>query len=55
MAAEKFRASEDAYFRLRGQFDTGRITAEQFDERVRELAVQDAQGRYWMPGADSGK
>lgn len=55
MAADKFRSSEDAYFKLRGQFDTGRITQEQFDEKLRELMVQDAQGRYWMLGADSGK
>lgn len=55
MSAERFRQSEDAYFKLRGQFDTGRITQEQFDEKLRELMVQDAQGRYWMLGADSGK
>lgn len=55
MSADKYRASEDAYFKLRGQFDTGRITQEQFDEKLRELMVQDAQGRYWMLGADSGK
>lgn len=55
MSADNYRASEDAYFKLRGQFDTGRISQEQFDEKLRELMVQDAQGRYWMLGADSGK
>ncbi len=55
MAADKYRSAEDEYFKLRGQFDTGRLTQEQFDERLRELMIQDAQGRYWMLGADSGK
>ena len=55
MAADRYRNAEDEYFKLRGQFDTGRITQEQFDEKLRELMVQDAQGRYWMLGADSGK
>lgn len=55
MSAEQFRISEDSYYKLRGQFDTGRISQEQFDEKLRELMVQDAQGRYWMLGADSGK
>ena len=55
MAADKFRQAEDEYFKLRGQFDTGRLTQEQFDEKLRELMQQDAQGRYWMLGADSAK
>lgn len=55
MAAEKFRATEDAYFKLRGQFDIGRITQEQFDEKLREHIVQDVSGHFWMLGADSGK
>ncbi len=55
MAAEKYQHAEDEYFKLRGQFDTGRITQEQFDEKLRALMVQDEQGRYWMLGADSGK
>lgn len=52
---EQYRQAEDEYFKLRGQFDTGRITQEQFDEKLRALMRQDAQGRYWMLGADSGK
>lgn len=55
MAADNYRRAEDEYFRLRGQFDTGRVTQEQFDEKLRELMQQDPQGRYWMLGADSGK
>ena len=55
MAADKYRHAEDEYFKLRGQFDTGRLTQEQFDEKLRALMLQDEQGRYWMLGADSGK
>lgn len=55
MASDKYRLAENEYFRLRGQFDTGRLTQEQFDEKLRELMVQDEQGRYWMLGAESGK
>lgn len=52
---DRYRQAEQEYFKLRGQFDTGRISQEQFDEKLRELIQQDAQGRYWMLGADSGK
>lgn len=55
MAADKYRLAEDQYFKLRGQFDTGRLTQDQFDEKLRELMLQDDHGRYWMLGADSGK
>ncbi len=52
---DRYKHAEEEYFKLRGQFDTGRITQEQFDEKLRELMIQDANGRYWMIGADSGK
>jgi hypothetical protein len=55
MAADKYQHAEEEYFKLRGQFDTGRLTQEQFDEKLRDLMIQDEQGRYWMLGADSGK
>lgn len=55
MAQDAFRKSEEEYFRLRGQFATGRMTREQFEAALNELMVQDAQGRYWMLGVDSGK
>ncbi|MDE3091655.1 MAG: collagenase, partial [Chloroflexota bacterium] len=52
---ERFRQAEEQYFRLKGQVETGRITREQFDAAHKQLMVQDAQGRYWMLGPDSGK
>jgi hypothetical protein len=50
-----FQRTEDEYFRLKGQLAAGRITREQFDAALKNLMVQDAQGRWWMMGADSGK
>ncbi len=55
MSNDQFRKVEDQFFLLRGQFETKRITREQFDAALKELMVQDADGRYWMMGADSGK
>lgn len=50
-----FAQAQDQYFMLKGQVDLGRLTPEQFEARLKELMVQDAQGRYWLPGADSGE
>lgn len=50
-----FQRAEDEFFKLKGQVAAGRITQAQFEEQLRALVVQDAQGRYWMLGADSGK
>jgi len=50
-----FQRAEDEFFKLKGQVGAGRITQAQFEEQLRALVVQDAQGRYWMLGADSGK
>jgi hypothetical protein len=50
-----FKRAEDEFFKLKGQVGAGRITQAQFEEQLRALVVQDAQGRYWMLGADSGK
>jgi hypothetical protein len=55
MNENRFKKAEEEYFRLKGQLATGHITREQFDAAIKELMVQDAQGRYWMLGADSGK
>ena len=54
-ADQAFQRAEDEYFRLRGQFAGGRITREQFEAALKELMPQDAQGRYWMLGAESGR
>lgn len=55
MNPSTYKRVEDEYYRLRGQFDTDRLNHEQFDAALRELMIQDEQGRYWMIGADSGQ
>lgn len=52
---EKFQAAEKEYFILRGKLQTKHITREQFETALKEQMVQDAQGRYWILGIDSGK
>lgn len=51
----EFKRVEDEFFKLKGQVAAGRITQAQFEEQLRGLIVQDAQGRHWMLGADSAK
>ncbi|MBI5303988.1 MAG: hypothetical protein HY868_17770 [Chloroflexi bacterium] len=50
-----FKQAEEQYFILRGKLETGRITREQFEAALHDLMVEDAQGRHWVPGVDSGK
>jgi hypothetical protein len=52
---EQFQRAEDEYFRLKGQLTTGHITLEQFEAAIKNLMVQDAQGRYWALGPDTSK
>ena len=49
-----FKNAEEQFFRLKGQLGVGRITRAQFEDALKELMVQDAQGRYWMLYTDSG-
>ncbi len=48
---DQFRQVEDEYFRLKGQLTSGRITREQFQATLKEMMLQDKQGRWWMLGA----
>jgi Cohesin domain len=54
-SSDAFKKAEDEYFRLKGRLSAGRMTQEQFEAALKDLMVQDAQGRYWMLGVDSGK
>ncbi len=54
-AAERFKNVEAEYFRLRGQLAAGRITHAQLEATLKEMMLQDAQGRWWTLGVDSGK
>jgi uncharacterized RDD family membrane protein YckC len=53
--APRFEQAEREFFALKGQLAAGRITQSGFDAAIKELMLQDVQGRYWMLGADSGK
>src|SRR5437016_10431222 len=55
MADERFKKVQDEYAVLKAQLDSGRITREQFEATLRPLMFQDAQGRYWMIGVETGK
>lgn len=55
MQNDRFKEAENEYLRLKGQLSLGRITQEQFDAALKELMLQDAQGRNWMLGVDDGK
>jgi hypothetical protein len=50
-----FENAEREFFRLKGQLAAGRITTDQFEAALKELIVEDAHGKFWMLGADSGK
>ena len=52
---DRFRRAEDDYFRLKGQFATGRITHQQFEQALQALMIEDDQGRHWSLGVDTGK
>ena len=55
MSDQRFRDAEDEYLRLRGKLATGHITRAQFDAAVRQLMLQDGQGRYWTIAPESGR
>lgn len=50
-----FKKAEDEFFMLKGRLSAGRITQEEFEASLKGLMTQDAEGRYWIIGADSGK
>lgn len=51
----RFEQAEEEFYRLRGQFAVGRISAEEFDAALQKLSVQDEEGRVWMLGANTGR
>ena len=42
------------YAELKQQFQSGAITAEQFDEALKAMMVQDDQGRWWAKARETG-
>ncbi len=50
-----FQRVEQEFKRLSDQLAAGQINREQYDAALRDLMIQDAQGRYWTIGANTGK
>ena len=52
---ERFKNVENEYFRLKGQLASKHITHEQFETALKDLMLQDGQGRWWMLGVNNAK
>jgi len=50
-----FDELERKYYELKGKQATGLLSDEEFLAEVEKLSLQDAQGRWWMIGAKTGK
>jgi len=46
---------ERRFFELKGKFDVGAISEDDFKSEIAKLRFQDKQNRWWMIGAQSGK
>ena len=53
--SNSFSQVEDEYFKLKGKLATGHITQAQFDVALKALMIQDAQGRWWIIGANDSQ
>ncbi len=51
----KFAASQQAYFVLKERYERGELSKSEFEAAMQDSMVQDADGVYWMLGAESGK
>lgn len=49
-----FAEADSRYSGLKQQFDAGTLSAEAFDQALKELMVQDAQGVWWGKSRDTG-
>lgn len=48
-----FSQVEAEFRRLRGQFEAGTLTEDEFKAQLQELMIQDKQGRWWMLGYET--
>jgi len=53
--SKRFQHLEQQYYRMRGKYAVGRMSEQEFDAALHDMAVEDAQGNYWMLGANSGE
>ena len=50
-----FAEVDQRYLELKQQFHNGELSAEEFDEVLRSLMIQDEQGRWWAKARESGQ
>ncbi len=49
-----FQEAEKAYQDLRAQYSAGKLSSTDFEEEVSKLKLQDADGKWWQIGVQSG-
>jgi hypothetical protein len=50
-----FKSVEKKFENLKSEFQTGKISRQDFIEGMKKLRLRDESGRFWMIGAQSGK
>jgi formylglycine-generating enzyme required for sulfatase activity len=50
-----FRQVAADYAKLKAQFNAGALSQADFEERLKELEIQDEQGRWWSIGYETGQ
>ncbi len=50
-----FQEAERAYHDLRAQYAAQKLTSKEFEDQVAKLKLQDAEGRWWQIGVQSGE
>lgn len=52
---DPFKSAAETFDELKKRFQSGDLSRPQFIDEMKKLRLKDAQGRYWMIGAQTGK
>ncbi len=52
---DQFKSAAETFDELKKRFQAGDLSRQQFIDEMKKLRLKDAQGRYWMIGAQTGK
>lgn len=52
---DQFKNAEKEFQQLRDEFDQKRLSEPDFKKKLKELRLQDQEGRFWTIGAQTGK
>jgi hypothetical protein len=52
---DPFKSAAETFDELKKRFQAGDLSRQQFIDEMKKLRLKDAQGRYWMIGAQTGK